>query len=71
MDEQKTNLSRERIGFTVPEVAKMLPASERFIWGEISKGSLGSVRLRRKVLVSREQLERYIRRNSINERKGA
>lgn len=46
---------------SVPEIARALGCSERFIWGEIQRGKLSRVKLGRLVKVTAHDLERYVK----------
>lgn len=44
----------------VPDIARTLKCSERFIWQEIQRGKLARVRIGRLVRVPVEEVERYV-----------
>jgi len=62
---QKEEKRSQPTGMSVPEVAQALGCSERVIWGEIHARRLAHLRVRRRVVVTVEQLQAYVDRNSV------
>jgi excisionase family DNA binding protein len=57
---QKPDGSSERLSFGVTEAAAALGVSPGFVRAEMSSGNLRAVRLGRRVVVTRSELERYL-----------
>jgi excisionase family DNA binding protein len=51
----------DQLLLTVPEAAKVLRVSRAFTYELIARGDLPVVRLGRRVLIPREELERHVR----------
>lgn len=50
----------EKVLMSVPEIARAMGCSERFVWQEIKQGKLSRTKLGRLVKVSAKEVERYI-----------
>lgn len=62
----KDDKSAEALTLTVPGVAQRLNVSERFVWKEIDERKLGHLRCGRRVLITVDQLNTYIAKNSVD-----
>lgn len=62
-------ISTEKTGtklvLSVREVAHSLGCSQRFVWNEIHKREMAHMRIGRRVVVTIDQLEEYIRLHSV------
>jgi len=57
---QKSRGSSERLSFGVTEVAAALGVSPGFVRAELTNGNLRAVRLGRRIVVKRSEVERYL-----------
>jgi len=56
--------------FTVNEVAKMLRVNPRKVYEMVDAREIEHIRLRRKILFSREQIEKYIASHTVSVKGG-
>jgi len=57
---QKLETNTERLSFGVAEAAAALGVSPGFVRSELSSGNLRAVRLGRRIVLTRAELERYL-----------
>ncbi len=53
-----------RMALGVPELAERLGISAGFLWEEIARGRIATIRLGRRVLVSLDEAKRYLESNT-------
>ncbi|MBY0358283.1 MAG: helix-turn-helix domain-containing protein [Candidatus Obscuribacterales bacterium] len=64
MDEERIKKHGVSPGFSLKELAECWGVSERMLWKELHCGKLESIRIGRRVIVTKEQADRYLLRCS-------
>jgi excisionase family DNA binding protein len=52
--------TKDRLLYTVPQAAALLPVSPSFVWALLHRGELRGVKLGRSRKISAAELERYV-----------
>lgn len=55
----------KRIAFSISELAISLGCSERMLWKLVHQGQIGHVRIGRRVIITQNQIDKYLQANSV------
>jgi excisionase family DNA binding protein len=64
-------VSEERLGYSIAEVAQQIGVCSRTIINAIQAGELKAVRIGRRVIISRQNAEKFLTRDRLQRRKKA